>query len=236
MPPDLNSLPPSPAPSSPLLQHTSSRTLATEQPRSMSQSSSSPTVPASHTPPHSLAAAATMNAGIHTEDLRRQSSGSMRREVERARRRSSIRMNLNLNDPGLPAPGEMQTGRSGQWPHSPHHERTPSLGELHQELEYEQEGQVVNTQPGRLLRFLSRLIQPPEPPVEHDPPTADSNPAPANRPPTTFHLRRRRRQHHTNIRALHVPPPLCLHAPTYRCFAPQPPSRTLTLSFSVRSA
>jgi hypothetical protein len=57
-------------------------------------------------------------------------------------------MNLNLNDPSLPAPGELamsasSRSRSGQWPHSPHHERNPSLGELHQELEYEQEGQVV---------------------------------------------------------------------------------------------
>jgi hypothetical protein len=77
-----------------------------------------------------------MNAGIHTEDIRHQSSGSMRRDVERARRRSSIRMNLNLNDPSILAPGEMQR--------SPHHERAPSLGNLHQELEYEQEGQVVS--------------------------------------------------------------------------------------------
>ena len=76
----------------------------------------------------------------------------MRREVERARRRSSIRMNLNLNDPGLPAPGEMQrspSARSRGPPHSPRHERTPSLGELHQEIEYEQEGQVVGV--GMLL-------------------------------------------------------------------------------------
>ncbi|KAJ4353492.1 uncharacterized protein N0V89_005222 [Didymosphaeria variabile] len=95
-----------------------------------------------------------MNAGIQNEDLRRQSSGSMRREVERARRRSSIRMNLNLNDPGIPAPGEMQRSpssrsRGAPWPHSPHHERAPSLGELHQELEYEQEGQV-----NRLLNMI----------------------------------------------------------------------------------
>mgnify|MGYP004500290721 CR=1 FL=1 len=59
-------------------------------------------------------------------------------------------MNLNLNDPAVPAPGEMQLSPSarsrGPWPHSPHHERTPSLGELHQELEYEQEGQVVREQ------------------------------------------------------------------------------------------
>lgn len=72
----------------------------------------------------------------------------IRRDAERARRRSSIRMNLNFNDPTVPAPGEMQRSpssrsRAGAWPHSPHHERNPSLGELHQELEYEQEGQVV---------------------------------------------------------------------------------------------
>ncbi|PVH93790.1 hypothetical protein DM02DRAFT_540792 [Periconia macrospinosa] len=95
-----------------------------------------------------------MNAGIQNEDLRRQSSGSIRRDAERARRRSSIRMNINLNDPTVPAPGEMQRSpsarsRAGAWPHSPHHERNPSLGELHQELEYEQEGQV-----NRLLSMI----------------------------------------------------------------------------------
>ncbi|KAF1850477.1 uncharacterized protein K460DRAFT_361255 [Cucurbitaria berberidis CBS 394.84] len=94
-----------------------------------------------------------MNAGIQNEDSRRPSSGSMRRDVERARRRSSIRMNLNFNDPALPAPGEMQQSPSNRsrapWPHSPHHERTPSLGELHQELESEQEGQV-----NRLLSMI----------------------------------------------------------------------------------
>ena len=75
-------------------------------------------------------------------------------------------MNLQLNDPSLPAPGEMvnEHGLSGsgaasplaisQSPqpmgHSPlllardpHHNRAPSLGELHQELEAEQEAQVV---------------------------------------------------------------------------------------------
>jgi hypothetical protein len=93
-----------------------------------------------------------MNAGIQNEETRRSSSGSMRRDVERARRRSSIRMNLNLNDPAVPAPGEMQrspSARSRGPPQSPHHERAPSLGELHQELEYEQEGQV-----NRLLNMI----------------------------------------------------------------------------------
>ncbi|EUC44632.1 hypothetical protein COCMIDRAFT_97618 [Bipolaris oryzae ATCC 44560] len=92
---------------------------------------------------------------MHNQDSRSPSSGDIRRDAERARRRSSIRMNLNLNDPALPAPGEMQQSPSarargtGTWPHSPHHERAPSLGELHQELEAEQEGQV-----NRLLNMI----------------------------------------------------------------------------------
>ena len=72
-------------------------------------------------------------------------------------------MNLNLNDPSLPGPGELQSsdhrssiGHSFRTssPHSiggspiiatgdPHHQRAPSLGEIHQELEQEQEAQVV---------------------------------------------------------------------------------------------
>lgn len=74
-------------------------------------------------------------------------------------------MSLNLNDPTLPGPGELQAGdpRSSighafrtTSPQSiggsptiatgdPHHQRAPSLGELHQELEQEQEAQVVRT-------------------------------------------------------------------------------------------
>ncbi|KAF2732188.1 hypothetical protein EJ04DRAFT_525541 [Polyplosphaeria fusca] len=127
--------------------------------------------PTSHTPPHSLAAAAAMNAGIQNEDSRRTSSGSMRRDVERARRRSSIRMNLNLNDPSVPAPGEMQMSPSSRprvpWPTSPHHERTPSMGELHQELEYEQENQVnrllnmIRQQQTQIATLQSNQGQPP---------------------------------------------------------------------------
>jgi len=67
-------------------------------------------------------------------------------------------MNLQLNDPSLPSPGEMiNEGQVSSYrttsPHSisgspivatgdPHHNRAPSLGELHQELEQEQEAQV----------------------------------------------------------------------------------------------
>jgi len=151
MAPDLNTLPASPhaSPSPRNQSPTNSRTMATS--------------------PHSLAATAAMNAGIHNEETRRPSSGSMRRDVERARRRSSIRMNLNLNDPAIPAPGEMQQSPSsrsrGPWPHSPHHERAPSLGELHQELEYEQEGQVVSSYhdgrvESKLLLYCSVFLGP----------------------------------------------------------------------------
>ncbi|KAI7266160.1 hypothetical protein KC345_g8274 [Hortaea werneckii] len=82
------------------------------------------------------------------------------------RRRSSLLNNLSINDPTIPAPGEMQqssssgstsprTGRRSFAfpPASPPHHRHPSLGELHQELENEQEAQV-----NRLLHMI-RLQQ-----------------------------------------------------------------------------
>ena len=61
-------------------------------------------------------------------------------------------MNLQLNDPAIPAPGEMVTESPSQRRSSlssspltadPNHHRAPSLGELHQELEAEQEAHVV---------------------------------------------------------------------------------------------
>jgi hypothetical protein len=72
-------------------------------------------------------------------------------------------MNLQLNDPSVPAPGEM-VAEGGTDTHrtltpqslttsplltgrDPHHNRAPSLGELHQELEAEQEAQVVRPRP-----------------------------------------------------------------------------------------
>lgn len=81
--------------------------------------------------------------------------------------------NLQLNDPTLPAPGELASGgannsnnsndnTSSPQPFSlsspllvgrdPYHNRAPSLGELHQELEAEQEAQVV-CQPSLSIRF-----------------------------------------------------------------------------------
>jgi len=64
-------------------------------------------------------------------------------------------MSLNLNDPSIPGPGEMQMSprrsesNSSAWPANPSHQRTPSLGSLHQELENEQEMQV-----NRLLNMI----------------------------------------------------------------------------------
>lgn len=74
-------------------------------------------------------------------------------------------MNLQLNDPAVPSPGEMVNEQSGSGsglpvaspqPISgsplmgdPHHHRAPSLGELHQELEAEQEAHV-----NRLLQMI----------------------------------------------------------------------------------
>jgi hypothetical protein len=75
-------------------------------------------------------------------------------------------MNLQLNDPNLPPPGELvNEGHMSSFrttsPHSlggspiihsgdPHHNRAPSLGEIHQELEQEQEAQVVSIRAPRL--------------------------------------------------------------------------------------
>lgn len=134
MAPDLNSLPPSRSPVNP--------GAFPPSPRSSSVS---------------LAAAATINAGIQQQQDSRPSSISSRSQQ---RRLSNVA--LNLHDPSLPAPGELQSsdhrarGSSIGQPFrtsSPQnigsptnplsHHRAPSLGELHQELEQEQEAQVV---------------------------------------------------------------------------------------------
>ncbi|KAM6533706.1 hypothetical protein FALCPG4_006668 [Fusarium falciforme] len=112
----------------------------------------------------SLQAAATMNAGLQHEPTRRSSSSSLSRHrssPQAGRRRSAVLMNLQLNDPSIPAPGEMVSEESGLTTASPrpisgsplladpHHHRAPSLGELHQELEAEQEAHV-----NRLLQMI----------------------------------------------------------------------------------
>ena len=107
----------------------------------------------------SLQAAATINAGLHRAP---ESASPVRGSIER--RRSSLMNNFALNDPTIPSPGEMQSTnahspRNGRRSSilagtaDPHHHRQPSLGELHQELEAETEGQV-----NRLLHMI-RLQQ-----------------------------------------------------------------------------
>ncbi|KAK4454403.1 hypothetical protein QBC34DRAFT_375569 [Podospora aff. communis PSN243] len=111
----------------------------------------------------SLQAAATLNAGLQREQpSRRSSSSSLSRTLRSpstGRRRSQVLMNLSIADPSVPAPGEMVS--EGRSPHLsaspqplPQHFRAPSLGELHQELENEQEFQV-----NRLLSEIRRLQQ-----------------------------------------------------------------------------
>jgi len=83
------------------------------------------------------------------------------------RRRSQVLMNLQIADPSIPGPGEMVSEHTNSFRTSsprlsaspqplysgePRHFRTPSLGELHQELENEQEFQV-----NRLLSEIRRL-------------------------------------------------------------------------------
>ncbi|KAL6896372.1 FAD dependent oxidoreductase [Trichoderma evansii] len=110
----------------------------------------------------SLHAAAAMNAGLQREPSRRSSNNSLAPSLSSptsGRRRSTILMNLQLNDPSVPAPGEMfqdpiraspqPISAAVLPPDASRHHRTPSLGELHQELEAEQEGHV-----NRLLNMI----------------------------------------------------------------------------------
>lgn len=142
MAPDLNSLPPSRSPAN------------NRQPPSPRSSSVS------------LAAAASINAGIQQQDSRRSSvssRGNQQPAQAGRRERGLSNVALNLNDPSLPGPGELQSsdhrtrGSSasqqfrttspqsiGSPTTAPPHHRSPSLGELHQELEQEQEAQVVS--------------------------------------------------------------------------------------------
>ncbi|KAH8880625.1 hypothetical protein GQ53DRAFT_890625 [Thozetella sp. PMI_491] len=126
----------------------------------------------------SLQAAATLNAGLQRgEPVRRSSSSSLsqraRQSSSNGRRRSQVLMNLQIADPATPGPGEMIDHHHGAAtaggyratspqpipgspclvsPNDPRHSRAPSLGEIHQELENEQEFQV-----NRLLQEIRRL-------------------------------------------------------------------------------
>lgn len=154
MSPDLNSLPPS---------------------RSSSSSSSLPHRNPPSASPATVPVPTPVNPNTTTPPRPSRGSSIGRLSVSE-RRRSAAGMNLNLNEPTSAA-----SGNHGDAPWSdhraslghafrtasptshggspvfatadPHHQRAPSLGELHQELEQEQEAQVVG------LFLLSREIQ-----------------------------------------------------------------------------
>lgn len=168
MAPDLNSLPPSRSTSSSPLQTRSAYSTAPPMDPYLNRRET----PSPRSSSVSLAAAATMNAA----DINRRNSaagnnrGSPRPGRASSRRTSTVAMNLNLNDPTLPSPGELSSSDhrsslgsfyaaaspSGIGGHTSiatgdphHHARNPSLGEIHQELEQEQEAQV-----NRLLQMI----------------------------------------------------------------------------------
>ncbi|GAP86283.1 putative FAD dependent oxidoreductase [Rosellinia necatrix] len=145
----------------------------------------------------SLQAAATVNASLQHEPGRRSSIGSLSRQrhsPQASRRRSTVLMNLQLNDPALPAPGEMVSDGGGNAHRTispqplssspllasrdPHHNRAPSLGELHQELEAEQEAQVnrllqmIRQQQLQLQQLQAAQGQPQSSVAAEDPPSA----------------------------------------------------------------
>ncbi|KAF3480497.1 uncharacterized protein GIQ15_05844 [Arthroderma uncinatum] len=158
MPPDLNSLPPS--------RSTSSSPYHT---RTMSNSMDNNNVARSISPRSSsisLQATATMNAAA--DSSRRSSSGAHRGSPQTRhseRRRSGANSIANLHEASHSDPTGAESPRNHHHRSSfgsvfrthspssiagspvigtgdPHHQRTPSLGELHQELEQEQEAQV----------------------------------------------------------------------------------------------
>ena len=161
--PDINSLPTSPSPNASAANGTSPLGASRPGRISLNHLERGNGPPSPRSPPlSSLQAAATINRGLQRSPG---SNSPVRSMHGPERRRSSLMNNLIINDPTVPAPGELQQSSSNQSsPRSarrsfalgtadPHHHRQPSLGELHQELENEQEAQV-----NRLLQMI-RLQQ-----------------------------------------------------------------------------
>ncbi|KIW14120.1 hypothetical protein PV08_06901 [Exophiala spinifera] len=164
-PPDLNSLPPSRSMSSSPMQ---SRNMTASSPPNRNDT------PSPRASSLSLATAAITNAA--NESSRRSSVSARgsprlgRMPSDRRRSQAALNFSLNLNDPALPSPGELSSsdprlsfshsyassaspqtigGRSAIATGDPHHQRQPSLGEIHNELEQEQEAQV-----NRMLQMI----------------------------------------------------------------------------------
>jgi hypothetical protein len=155
--PDINSLPPSRSSSASPRQARNPPTSSDAQPV---QHSSLGTSPASAT----MSNINHQNNQHHATDVPRRASRSSRTGMSGPeRRRSAAGANFNLNnteptgDSMAPSDHRSSLGHHGLRTSSPsslggspiiatgdpHHQRAPSLGELHQELEQEQEAQVV---------------------------------------------------------------------------------------------
>lgn len=169
MAPDVNSLPPSP------------NQQQTRRPSINALDHIRPSPPSPRSPSlASLQAAAAINAGLH----HRSPSGVSPRRDSRGleRRRSSLMNNLSINDPSIPAPGELQpsSGSNSNSPRlerrsvaygtaDPNHQRQPSLGEIHQSIENEQEAQVnrllhmIRIQQDQIAQIQRQQQQPQEP-------------------------------------------------------------------------
>ncbi|KAK0932820.1 hypothetical protein LTR29_015622 [Friedmanniomyces endolithicus] len=196
--PDVNSLPDSPTtasatPTTPTITPQPPRRISFHNADSFRNSPPSPRSP----PLSSLQAAVTINRGLH----RTPSNNSPLHNIER--RRSSLMNNLSINDPTMPAPGELQQSNSnGSSPRSarrstalatadPNHHRQPSLGELHQELESEQEAQVnrllqmIRIQQEQLATLQRQQQQQQHPPSEPSPTSTEQTHFPT--PPSTLH-------------------------------------------------
>ncbi|APA05525.1 hypothetical protein sscle_01g002950 [Sclerotinia sclerotiorum 1980 UF-70] len=196
MAPDLNSLPPSrSSTTSPSMSR--STPIPTEHPAHTNIRGQSPS-PSPRSASTSLQAAAAVNAGLQQEENTRRSSTSRQRQASTAshsgRRRSTVLMNLQMNDPTLPPQGEIVsesqnrtaspmsfTGSPINASGDPHHFRAPSLGEIHQELEQEQEAQVnrllhmIRTQQQQLqqLQAASGQAQGSAPAIDESTPTSE---------------------------------------------------------------
>ncbi|KAK5044527.1 hypothetical protein LTR84_010738 [Exophiala bonariae] len=166
-PPDLNSLPPSRSMSSSPMQPRSMHTITSPPNRQETPSPRSTSI--------SLASAASINAANESRRSSLSNRGSPRLgRMPSDRRRSQVAMNLNLNDPAIPSPGELSSSDpranfTERLPHSfssaspttiagrptistgdpHHHQRQPSLGDVHNALEQEQEAQV-----NRMLQMI----------------------------------------------------------------------------------
>lgn len=169
MAPDLNSLPPSRSSTSSPLHARNNWPSTTEAHNSSSRSSSvAPSATATMNPNLNPASSGS-NDLSHRSSLsgHRSSPQSTRPSISEGRRRSHL--NLNDSPSALASAGNAAGGGIEHYEHrspsfsnyfrtaspsslggspiiatgDPHHQRAPSLGELHQELEQEQEAQVV---------------------------------------------------------------------------------------------